>query len=83
MAGDEQHAIDRRKRDSRLLLRVAVIAALVTVVAAASSVALRTNGDALPPFVSGVAVGLAIAAVISLLSFLAASVLWVLVRFLG
>ena len=83
MSGDEQRAIDRRKQESRLLLRVAIIAALVTALAAVSSVALRTNSDDLPSFVSGVAVALAIGAVLSLLSFLGASVLWVLVRFLG
>jgi hypothetical protein len=65
------------------MLRLALIAALLTAIAAGTSRALRTVGDPPPAAVDGVATVLAVASVVLLVTTFGSAVLWVLVRFLG
>lgn len=70
------------RAEARPLLRLALVAGLLTVVAAGTSRALRRIGDPPPAVVDGLATVLAVASVLLLITTIGSAVLWVFVRFI-
>jgi hypothetical protein len=83
MPDDAQGPPSDRSAEARPMLRLALIAALATAVAAGTSRALRSVGDPPPAAIDGIATALAVVSVLLLLTTFGSAVLWVLVRFLG